>query len=258
MAWNGTSLGVFSGVSRNFAKSGGTANTHQGDLFVALDAHGKLIDERTELWSASHSSLPRLALGPAGEMLTLTVGDAYPFGIYYINRDSKKTSVIWPEEHQRTPAIRKAVRTTTGAGTMCGFLRSGNKLFATIDASRTLPNPNRQTSGDVMLVRFDLDGVVEKKTWITNTSGKRERCPNIVPHRQGFLLAWTEIVERDDERAVLAVVDADGEVVHAPAEVTGAQRHNYHSDVIALPCGGAAWVTAGYRAGSIDIYKVAP
>ncbi len=257
MAWNGKSLGVFTAVSRNFGKPG-APDTHQGDLFVVLDEHGAILEDRTKLWSASHSNRLQMTTGPAGEMLTLTVGDAYPFGIYYINRDAKKNAIIWPEPEQRTPEIQKAIRTTTGAGTLRGFVRSGDKLFATIDAAHTLPNPDRKTHGDVLLVRFALDGTVEKKSWITNTSDRRERCPTIAPYREGFLVAWSDARSRDDSRAVLAVVDANGDVVLAPKEVPDAQRHTHSSEVVALPGGGVAWLATTYRGSSIDLFTTAP
>lgn len=259
LAWNGRQLGVFLKVSRNFAKPGAKADTHQGDLFVVLDERGAEVTARRQLWSASHSNNQRLLLGPKGQMLTLTVGDAYPFGILYIDRETKRRAIVWPDKDQRTREIIRRSRTVVGAGSLCGATRRGRSLFATIETSRRLPYDPYRAKGDVLLVRFDESGAVQKRVWLTDTRSNTERCPAVVPYGQNLLVVW-DVQPKTPRRAPgvpsLAVVSPRGAVVMPAKRAATAKRSGSYSGLTPLHDGGAAWTHVDHKADHIRIFRV--
>lgn len=247
LASEGTRHAAFVKISKNF----GTAeapDTHQGDLFVTLDDAGTIDPASTEVWSASHSNQQHLALGPAGEPLTLTVGDAYPFGFYYIDRDRDVARVVWPAE--KDPSIE--AESTLSAGYLCGFARLGDRLYATAATSPRLPLAWDTADLDVLLTTWGLDGGDVRHTWLTDTPAP-EVCPSVIADDDHLVAVWSA---RDDaEHVTIAELDADGAVRAGPERL--AAPHHEHAVPIPHADGAVVWAVADYRTSRIRVVRLA-
>jgi len=257
LAYNRGEIGAFVKISRNFSEDPSKPNTHQGDLFVVLDSSGKEKPKSRDVWSASHSNVLGIVAAGTGEFETITSGDAYPFGVYYINRKTKDKAVVWPSEAMRAEAKKGRVGSTTAAGSPSGFVHAGGAHMTTISASRTYPT-TWDAPRDPVLLRFDHKGKVLSTKWLAKTADVSER-PLLAKYGQNFLVAWDnrDIKNRDRSavsHAILSVVDKKGNVLEAP-RLTKAPM-NYLSTLTVFPNGDVGWAQVSYKSSTIEVIRV--
>lgn len=260
----GDGYAVFTKISHNFGDGvGENANTHQGDLYVEMDASGALLESNRGWWGVSHSNRPHLLEGPSGESITLTVGDGSPYGVMCTNRTdgNRKEYRIWPPEDQVEVGDEESV-STVGAGDLCGFTRRGERLFATVGTVREQPFNYFQDSGEVLLLSWpvgSLDDTDVTTTWLTDSSEIPERCPTLSPMRDHQLSVWGRRTERnatEDAKATLALIDGDGKLVNGPT--TTDAPFNENSMAVTLSDGSVAWTYAEPDESTVQLVIVKP
>lgn len=257
LAHHSGQIGVFLQVSKNFGKSAASPDTHQGDLFAVLDMQGGIDESRTVLWSASHSTMPKLAATKAGGFVTVTSGDSYPFGIFAIHRDTKKQNILWPEKDQQTPAVKAKNRLTTGAGSLCGLTAVGNDLVATVGTSKVLPNIYNETKRQVLLLRFDETTQNVQRTWLSKPLGKGAGCPYSAALGNQLLVGWSMSSERSNpQQASLLLVDPSGTVVDQAIDIPYALG-THMSEFFNFANGDVGWTVVDYNADSVEVFRVA-
>ena len=248
MAIKGERIAIFSKISRNF---GGDSGTHQGDLYIEVDADGKLDQSTYDVWSASHSNRQHLVLGPNDEGLRLIVGDANPFGLEYQTEAQYGDVVVWPNEEQQ--AIGKELaKSSVSAGDLCGFQYRNGRLFATVASGRTQPFSPSNDYGDVLLLTWNLgieEGDEINETWLTETPEIAEECPTLTAiGEENQLIVWGS---REGTTATLALLDGQGDLISGPTASTDSFHGN--SLAIAMPNGGVAWTYAERNATKVKV-----
>jgi len=247
MVPNGDRFSIFTKISRYWTEESGI---HRGDLYIEVDADGNLDESTRDVWSASHSNLQHLVLGPTGEGLRLIVGDAFPYGIQYQTLDQGDV-VVWPPEDQRE-AGRAGRTSSVDAGDLCGFQYRDGRLFATAASGRTQPFNFFEDYGDVILLSWALgikEGDEISETWLTQTPNIAETCPTLTALGHDYqLTAWGE---RDGNTATYALLDRQGTLVSGPIKSLAPFHSN--SLAISLPDGSVAWTYAERDATSVQV-----
>ncbi|MEZ4366774.1 MAG: hypothetical protein R2939_10865 [Kofleriaceae bacterium] len=257
LASTGTEHAVYITISKNF---GGSSGTHQGDLFVVVGDDGRVKADRTETWSASHSNQLFVERTAAGEWLTVTVGDAYPIGVYVINRDRDARAVVWPPEELGVD--RDDFNSTLGAGYLCGVVRVGDRFLATASTSRKGYTDFWKEQADVLAIGFDASGGAVTRRWLTETPSTTEVCPLLASQGGTVLTAWPASAPPDGSyreaptQTTLAVLAPDGAIVDGPVVVDAPLSS--HDVPATLTDGTVAWATADYRGSTIRLVRVRP
>jgi len=244
----GERFAIFSKISRYWTEESGT---HAGDLYIEVDADGNLDESTYDVWSASHSNLQHLVIGPNDDGLRLTVGDANPFGLEYQTKEQYGDVVVWPNEEQQKIGKELAV-SSVSAGDLCGFQYRDGRLFATVSSGRTQPFNPSNDFGDVLLLSWALgikEGDEINQVWLTETPEIAEECPTLTPLGDNYqLIAWGT---REGETAILALLDAQGELINGPTESIAPFHDN--SLAIAMPNGSVAWTYAERDATKVKV-----
>ena len=244
----GERFAIFSKISRYWTEESGT---HAGDLYIEVDADGKLDESTYDVWSASHSNLQHLVVGPNDNGLRLTVGDANPFGLEYQTKEQYGDVVVWPNEEQRVAGKAGRV-TSTDAGDLCGFQYRDGRLFAMVASGRTFPFNPSNDFGDVLLLSWGLgieEGGEINEVWLTETPTIAEECPTLTPLGDDYqLTVWGT---REGKTAVLALLGPQGELVSGPTESIALFHSN--SLAIAMPNGSVAWTYAERDATKVKV-----
>ena len=248
MKLKGERIAIFTKISRHWTEESGT---HQGDLYIEVDADGKLDQSTYDVWSASHSNRQHLVLGPSDEGLRLIVGDANPFGLEYQTNEQYGDVVVWPNEEQQ--AIGKELaKSSVSAGDLCGFQYRDGRLFATVASGRAQPFDPSNDYADVLLLSWALginEGDEVNETWLTETAGISEQCPTLTAiGEENQLIVWGT---REGTTATLALLGGQGELISGPT----ASTESYHgsSIAIAMPNGNVAWTYAERNATKVKI-----
>jgi len=184
---NGTSFGVYFEVQKNWAEPGAKRDIHNGDMFVELDKNGKILNDRTHFWTASHSSTIQVLAYPTGEYYTMTIGDAYPYGLQVYNRNKSKNFIIWPPKEDYIPYEK--VNSTNAAGILEYAVANGNNLIAFM-CSVEHPNIGIGVKTDPLFLKFDIKGNILKKKWLTVTPDKDESLISVVPFGKNYFVGW--------------------------------------------------------------------
>ncbi len=169
VAWNDERFAVFAVISHNFAQTG--ENIHSGELYVELDASGRIIDDETDWWDVSHSNSLTLTVSPDGEFLTSTTGDGGPFGIVATNRATDRSEITWPrvtgDEYER---MLDENDSTLGAGFALGAFHTGDHVLLVSVTSRLLPWDFLDANQRLQVLVQRLDPVtmeVRDERWVT-------------------------------------------------------------------------------------------
>lgn len=241
MVRNGDRFAIFCKVSNHRTVESGT---HQGDLYIEVDADGNLDEDRRDFWSASHSNKQHLVLAPDGSDHRLIVGDANPYGIQYQTWGpySADDMVVWPHEDQWEIG-EEGGTSSVSAGDLCGFQLRDGRLYATLGTVRQQPFNPSQDMSDVLLLSWPLGAVqgdTVSETWLTETSDVAEQCPTLtalgVDHQ---LTVWGT---REGTTATLALLDDQGKLVSGPTASTAPFAKT--SLAVQLPGGDVAWTYA--------------
>jgi len=251
MATDGESISIFAQVSDHRTASSGT---HQGDLFIRVDGNGNLDESSRDFWSASHSTLPHLVLGPDGEGLRLTVGDSNPYGLEYQTAAQYGDVVVWPPEAQRE-AGRAGADSSVSAGDLCGLQYRDGRLYATAASGRTQPFSPRNDFADVVLLSWDAgieEGDNVEVTWLSDTPSLSELCPTLTELGDDHQVSvWGA---RDGTTATLALLDGQGGLVSGPTDSTA--PFNKSSMAVALAGGDVAWTYAEANTRTVQVAVV--
>ena len=248
MKLKGDRIAIFTKISRHWTEESGT---HQGDLYIEVDADGKLDESTYDVWSASHSNRQHLVLGPNDEGLRLIVGDANPFGLEYQTKEQYGDVVVWPNEEQQEIG-KELSKSSVSAGDLCGFQYRNGRLFATVASGRTQPFDPSNDYGDVLLLSWALginEGDEISETWLTETPEIAEKCPTLTAiGEDNQLIVWGS---REGTAAILALLDGQGELISGPT----ASTHSFHSNslAIAMPNGSVVWTYAERNATKVKI-----
>ncbi|MBI9101640.1 MAG: hypothetical protein JEY99_04455 [Spirochaetales bacterium] len=179
-------LGVYFEVQKNWSETR-EEDIHNGDMFVVLNSRGQIQEDRTHFWTASHSSTIQTAFGSNGDFYTMTIGDAYPYGLQYYNRAKDRNWIIWPPEDDFVSY--EEVNSTNAAGILEVMLPLEDGFIALMG---TLEHPNIGVFDkvDVLFMKVDLEGNVTDQRWLTRTPGKDESVITAIPWGQDYLVAW--------------------------------------------------------------------
>lgn len=255
IAYNGHEFGVYFEVQKNWAEAGESDDIHNGDMFVFVDSKGKLLDDRTHFWTASHSSTIHVAAGSDGEFYTTTIGDAYPYGLQFYNRNRKEETMLWPPAGDYVPYEK--VKSTNAAGILEFFAPSGND-FITLMGTLEHPNLGVFDKVDVLFFRFDKKGKILKQKWLTRTKDFDESAVFSVPVGNNFLIAWGTGNDYDNNwepgNVYLSLVNSDGEFIITPREA--AFPLGTYSRLYSLPGNRAIWPLADNQSSTVDFYIV--
>ena len=248
MKRNGDRFSIFTKISNIRTEEVGT---HQGDLYVEVDADGNLDESARDFWSASHSNRQHLVLGPNNEGLRLIVGDANPYGLEYQTNERFGDVVVWPPEDQ-IEAGKAGATSTVSAGDLCGFQYRDGRLFATVATVKTQPFNTFEDFGDVILLSWPLgveQGDEISGTWLSETPDIAEQCPTLSALGSDSQLAVWGV--RDGTTATLTLLDRRGEVVSGPTESTAPFHRS--SLAITMPDGSVVWTYAERNATKVQV-----
>lgn len=228
------------------------AGIHQGDYYAEVDYDGVIDEDMVHPFRVSHSNLLHLVAGPDDEGISLSVGDAGPYGLELNNHATEYIQNVWPPEEQRD-AGRADTTSTVDAGDLCGFRRVGETLFATVSTAREQPFSYRFDNGDIVLLSWPVAGGEVTQNWLTNTPEVADRCPTLTPlGSEHQLIAW----ESTERSASMALVDNSGNIINEPVAVD-APFHRY-SLAEGLEDGSVIWTYAEDGASTLQLVHVTP
>lgn len=221
--------------------------THQSEYLAFFDHAGKRVmrpDGKSPegyTWNVSHSFRPRF-VNDGKQLVTVTVGDAYPRGLVVDSFPSKKRElpIIVPkagpnETYQYVPI-------STG-----DLYAKDGTTWITFDS-----NLDRSSYDIGLLIK--TNDVLSKPIYLTNTTKQRERIPRIVPYGKDhlFLMWMTEDGSEKDKwfpkitkmSLEACLIKKDGTIVSKP------QNFGSNNDLIfraaarffQLPDGRIGWV----------------
>ncbi len=187
MAYNGTEFGIYFTIHRNFAQPGEPDNIHLGDMFIVTDLYGNIKENRTHFWTASHSTTLQLTTNQAGEFITMTIGDAYPFGLQVFNRNKNKEFIGWPPEEDIPPA--GDIVCGSAAGILGGTFSDNNSSIAILS---TTEHPNFNGASDLapLFLKFDTIGNVISKIWLKQNYSQEFNISSYLLQNNNILLAF--------------------------------------------------------------------
>ena len=257
LASHGDHHAAYIKISRNF----GNVGTHQGDLFVVVDDEGQRVPERTAEWIASQSNQLFALAGREGDWLTLTVGDASPLGLYFINHTQNARKIVWPPKDL---GVKKSdVTTPLGVGHLCGVARVDDRIFAAAGSTRAGYVDFATQAADVLLLGFDERGGSLSTRWVTDTPDVAEECPHLQALGDGLLVAWTTAPAPSARAgralvptATLMSLDERGGRQDGPVATRFPLRAD--SPSVALDDGSVVWAYAPHRADKISLFRVKP
>lgn len=219
LAMNGENYGVYFEVQKNWAEPGQAEDIHNGDMFAVVESNGQLNQDSIHFWTASHSSTVQVNSAPSGEYFTMTIGDAYPYGLQFYNRDRDTQWLLWPPAEDYIPY--EEVNSTNAAGILSAMV-PWNDGFAAFMGTTESPNIGWNTKVDVMFMATDPEGNVERKVWLTRTPIEDDSVITAVPIDGGYLVAWGKGNDYDDNwktgPVTLAIIDNDGRFIQGPQQ----------------------------------------
>jgi hypothetical protein len=162
---NGFEYGIYFEVQKNFAQNSGE-DIHNGDMFVVTDLDGKILEDRTHSWTASHSNTLQTFPSLSGDLYTMTIGDASPYGLQVYNRNTKNNFVPYPPEEDYIPYSK--VESTNAAGIL-HFSDENNGSLIAILGSTEHPNIGWKTKVDPLFLKISPEGHVVSKKWLKQT-----------------------------------------------------------------------------------------
>lgn len=220
IAFNGTHFGIYFEVQKNWAAAGQPDDIHNGDMFVETDLIGQIIPETTQFWTASHSSTLQIAEGPDQSFYTMTIGDAYPYGLQVYNRNTRESYVAWPPEEDRISY--EACNSSTAAG-MLKFMDYRNNGLIAVLGTLDHPNLSWDTKVDPLFLKMDVQGHILEKKYLAVTPNSGESTISVNKFGENYLVAFGEgnVYANDWKASTFSwcVVDADGNFVYNPVEV---------------------------------------
>lgn len=208
---------------------------HQGGYFARLDQKGTKLQENQ--WTVSHS-LDQALLYHRGDWFTASVGDAFPFGIPFINRSQKKArSLIYPAKDHREGFKPKRTRLAdlVGIGNEVGlaFVTFGGETWHTFYA--------------LMDRTGEVKRLVNLPTKIPPTT---HASANLARFGGDMLLIWTET----DATTAYVPIDSAGRFLAQPTLVdVPAGRRN---DLALFANGDVGWLDVTRGRNEVTLVRV--
>lgn len=254
IAFNGNELGIYFEVQKNWADPGQADDIHNGDMFVVLDQNGKMKKDREHFWTASHSSTIQVAAGADGQFYTMTIGDAYPYGLQFYNRNTDKSWLLWPPKEDYIPY--EEVNSTNAAGILECMIADNNDFIALMG---TLEHPNIGVFDkvDVMFLKTNPKGEVIKQKWLIQSEGVDESVISTSPYGNNHVIAWGMGNDYDQDwepqNITLSMIDSNGDFIIPPKEFS--HPLGTYSKLSSMKNGEIIWTTADNGSRSFTIYR---
>lgn len=238
--YNGSEFGIYFEVQKNWAEAGEKQDIHNGDMFVVTDRYGKIKEDRTHFWTASHSSTINMAAMDNGEFYTMTIGDAHPYGLQVYNRDKKTNFVAWPPKEDYIPYSE--VNSTNAAGILHFMAEADDNLIAILGTVEH-PNIGWKTKVDPLFLKFDKNNKILRKKYLKFTPEHDEAHITVHPLGKNYLIAFGEGNSYNDSWQAqdfeFCIVDANAEFILKPTKVS--KPFGTYSDLVPLSTKKMIW-----------------
>lgn len=232
----------------NFSPQGSQEfDIHEADYYLTFDIDGIVRENGRSPWNHSHSSLPHTISDGTGEGVTITVGDASPFGISFTRfTDGKKVSdrVIHPDQNTLPYEDMYSVsKSSTDAGEIGGIVRIGDYFYTVIATVPEQNLPILKQKKDFLFIKMDLNGNEVMCRWI-KTPNQDESIPFIIElHDHIFMAFMNKSGEYDyDYKATIALLNTSGDYLIAPKKTD--YILNYQSRLTKFPNGDIGLISA--------------
>jgi len=223
---NGSEYGIYFEVQKNFASDGEEDNIHNGDAFFVTDLYGNLKDGRDHFWTASHSSTLQVTCKPNGDFYTYTIGDSYPWGLQFYNRNTSANKVSWPPEQDRLTYEESASCSAPG---MLRYIDYNNGYLYAFLSTMEKPNYGDGRKIKPLFLKIDLNGNVVKEKWI-DIIDVDASVESVSRFGNNYIVAWADY--DIDSYFKIAVVDPEGNIVLSPQKVN--EKFSYKSELFAI------------------------
>lgn len=243
---NGSEYGMYFEVQQYFKEDD---TVHNGDAFYVCDLDGNIKQDRTHYWTASHSVTVRTTCEQNGDFFTLTIGDAYPFGLQFYNRNTKQNGVVWPPAQDRITYAE--VKSASAAG-MLSFMDYNNGAIVALLSTTNKPNYNDGRPLDPLFMKLDKNGNILQKKWLEVSASANST--KIMAHRlgQNYLIAWTN---SEGENFKIAKINANGDYIQQPISVN--EKLGFNGHIIPLSASEIIWFEGDKNgARELDVYRL--
>lgn len=232
----------------NFSPQGSREfDIHETDYYLTFDIDGIVRENGRSPWNHSHSSLPHTISDGTGEGVTITVGDASPFGICFTRfTDGKQVSdrVIHPDQNNLPYEDMYGMsKSSTDAGEIGGIVRIGNYFYTVIATVPAYNLPVLKQKKDFLFIKMDLNGNEVMRRWI-KTPNLDENIPFIIEQNGNVFMAFMyKTGEFDyDYTATIALLNTNGDYLIEPEKTD--YILNYQSRLTKFPNGDIALISA--------------
>lgn len=262
LAYDGDKFSVFLETCGNFADNDTQEpDVHQTDYFMRVDKNGQVIKESLSPWQTSHSSLIQMALGKDKTAFTLSIGDAYPFGLNfcaYQNNKQTAKELLYPEQ-DKLPSedMYSLAESSTDAGQIGSLQTDGDNLLTVMATIAPEKMPIKQQPKDLLLLKWSASGEILSKKWLTKTANIDEAMPYLMPYNNGWLLIYHQTTEeyQIDGKAILVLLDKEGNMQGIP--YASDLNIDWHSQFFTYPNGDVGWLRTAPYASEVEVYRIA-
>lgn len=256
LAFNGTDFGIYTEILRNLAQAGQPRDVHNGDMFAVVSPAGQRKPDAGHFWTASHSSTVQVAAMPNGDFWTMTIGDAYPYGLQVFNRTRRTKFVNWPPKEDTV--AYEACQSSNAAGLLHFMDTPGDNLIAILG---TLEHPNIgvNTYVDPLFLKMDQRGNILQKKYLRVTPIVHE--DRISAHRLGkdsYAVAFGPGNQFDTNwepaQFELCIINTDGDYLLRPTPIPYPFGSN--SDLIPISPKELVWCSGKNNSKTITLYRL--
>lgn len=258
LAYDGQNFHVFIETCGNFTPKGSSAfDLHEGDYYIYANKEGQVIDK--SIWMHSHSGLLKLISSDVGEALSLSVGDAHPYGVSFnrfSNGKNEIDKVLFPDQDKLPyKDMYKVSKSSTEAGHVSDLVEIGDYIYTVIATLPVEKHPVLDQKKDLMFLKFDRNGNVLKSKWLGVTNTIDEDVPFISVYGDKIFLAY--MLKTDsydyDYKATIAVINTEGDYVVKPKSTE--YYLDYQSRIINFPNGDVGLVCAEPYASEVTVSR---
>eukprot|EP01006_Ploeotia_vitrea_P006444 TRINITY_DN13152_c0_g1_i1.p1 TRINITY_DN13152_c0_g1~~TRINITY_DN13152_c0_g1_i1.p1 ORF type:complete len:683 (+),score=11.98 TRINITY_DN13152_c0_g1_i1:57-2105(+) len=214
-------------------------SAHDGDTLLHINQFGEEQDPIWN-WGCSHPQMNELVYNPTlQEFGAFCTSDTYPAVGLIFNRHAVLRETNGDSGGHVGGGLGDVVPTETGY------------LLSFIAPRENRPDSFLNDRMDVGLMHVLPNGQVSWTKWITNTPEAHEHSVHLAAYEDGYLIAWAFIpagkvpYRAAGNQLYIAKVDANGDLVGAPEEVTGLVDWQERPNFVTLPNGAVAW-TSGF------------
>lgn len=251
---NGSEVAIYFEVQKNWAEDYGE-DIHNGDMFVALNTRGRIKENLTHFWTASHSSTIQTATGSDGNYYTMTIGDAFPYGLQLYNRNINNDWLLWPPDEDYIPY--SDVNSTNAAGILEEMYPVDGGFIAMLGTTEH-PNIGWETKVDVLFLRTSLTGDIQYFKWLSRSAEEDDAVISFIPLGDNFLVGWGKGNDYNEYwepgNVTLSLIDEYGEFILNP--ISFDISYGTYSKIIKGNNGSAVWIYVENYDSEIKIYQL--